>query len=163
MGYETRIHIVARYGHGIGIHEDFETGEELASIDLCKCGYSGPVADLIAKSHKEAKTAKTKFALNARNPERQNEAVKVLRELAGKAKHEFIKLSELSDHIEDGTTVTDKYGDNLGVIPVDEFLTALEESYKSEEYRRFKWAIDLIKSIKETIGSRELVIVTYGH
>jgi hypothetical protein len=177
MGYETRIHVVALYGHGIGLHDNIETGEELASIDLCKCGYEGAVADLIAKSHKDAKEAKIKFGLWARTPDRNDEAVEILRQLAEDATSSKTEgsiedrttranfLTELSNHIEDSAITEDKYGDNLGVIDIDDFIAALEEDYEKEEYRRFKWAIDLLKSIKESYKDikRDVKVITYGH
>jgi hypothetical protein len=74
-------------------------------------------------------------------------------------------LTELSNHIEDSAITEDKYGDNLGVIDIDDFIAALEEDYEKEEYRRFKWAIDLLKSIKESYKDikRDVKVITYGH
>lgn len=182
MGYETRIYVVSMYGEGIGLHNNIQTAEEIASIELSKCGYEGRVAKLIEKSHKDANEADVKFALYARNPERQREAVEVLRDLAESVtspktesetwgegtieqrteRAEF--LTQLSNEIEDGTITTDCYGDHLGVIPIDEFIAALEEDYKEQKYRRFKWAINLLKTIKSTYdGDREVNVITYGH
>ncbi len=169
MGYETRIHVVSKYT----FREEPPMGQELAMIDLSKCGYDGPLEALMKKYRRNSKEGgKPTFALYARNPERQQEAVEVLRKVANnvekhgneeKAKY----LKKLSNHIEDGTITTDCYGDFLSVIPIDEFITALEEELRvNEPYRRFQWALVLLKSIRDTWdeGHKEdLAVVTFGH
>lgn len=163
MGYETKMYVVRKWDFC-----DPPSGEELASIDLCKCG-SGAVGTLIANhTHKAKKGEKPPFTLYARNPDRQDEAVEILREAVEKdigfeCWHDTTEaLEKLSNHIEDGTISEDKYGSFLGIIDVDDMIAALEKDYKEEGYRRFKWALDLLKSIKET-WSEDLTIITYGH
>jgi len=183
MGYETRIHVVSTYPFTLGENEP-PMGEELAMIDLCKCGYDGPLEELMSKyRHKSKDGGKPTFAIYARNPERQQEAVEVLREFAelatsppdGEEGFNFTGsieartekanyLNKLSNHVEDGTITTDCYGDFLSAIPIDEFIEALEAELKRDDYRRFRWALVLLKSIKESWDFPErLRVITYGH
>ena len=80
---------------------------------------------------------------------------------------ELSDLDDLARALEDGYILTDRYGDYLGVHTVEEFLTALEEELAfGEEYRRFRLAYDLIKSIKDspnTFNPKRLRIISYGH
>jgi hypothetical protein len=78
------------------------------------------------------------------------------------------ELNELSNNLEDGMVLTDKYGAYLGICTADEFMEALEAEFAQakEEYRRFRWAYNLIKSIRESMEPYELDalrIITYGH
>jgi hypothetical protein len=168
MGYETRIHVVSEYTFDLG---DIKSGEELAVINLCKCGYDGPLAKLMEQyRQKKEKGKKPPFSLYSRNPDRQHRAVDVLRKLAEnikkkgndkKAKY----INKLSDDIEDGSITTDCYGDYLGVIPIDEFIEALEQELQIEKYRRFEWALVLLKSIRDSWEGRNdrLKVITYGY
>lgn len=164
MGYETRIHIVSKYSFAIS--ENYpDSGSELASIDLCKCG-DGAVGQLIASAIKKAKSNR-KFGLYARNPDKQREAVELLRDLADN-ETPFLtgkEMLELSNDIEDGYVTKDCYGDPLGVIPIQEFLNALEKDNTKDNYRRYEWAIALMKSIIATSEGElsRLFVVTYGH
>lgn len=161
MGYETTMYVM----HPYGFTDDPPTGQELAVVELCKCGYdSSHVGRLLAKhTHKPTKDSKPPFALYANNPERQYDAVEFLRDEVKEVlpdKAEWIQT--LSDDIEDGTIITDKYGAYLGVIEIDDMIAAMEEDQKVEIYRRFTWALALLKSIKDNFDG-ELKIVTYGH
>lgn len=161
MGYETRIHVVEKYTFALS--DDYpESGSELATMDLCKCG-NGAVGRLVGKYIKSAKQSRRKFGLYARNPQRQNEAVDFLRELA-EGRDDKEAINKLAADIEDGYITEDCYGDPLGVIPIEEFVQALKEDNEHEPYRRYQWAIALLESI---IGgyndTTRLFVVTYGH
>ncbi len=160
MGYETRMHVVSEYDF---IDDVVRTGQELASIDLCKCG-DGPVGKLIAKKTKEdfyVGERRTKpFALYPRRPDRQQEAVDFIREAAKTA--EFSEdINKLANDIEDGYITEDCYGDKLGVIEIDEMIEALKA--EKEGYRRFEWALALLETIKRTMPDENLKIITFGY
>lgn len=73
-------------------------------------------------------------------------------------------VNKLANDIEDGYIQEDKYGDPLAVIPIDEFIEALEESHKLDPYRRFAWALALLKSIQSSWDYEDrLFVVTYAH
>jgi hypothetical protein len=154
MGYETKMYLVEKYS----FHTEIPCGSEIASIDLCKCG--GPVGELIGRAIK--KTGKPTFALYPRNPDRQEEVVALLRTIrptdTGLSAN---GLQKLADDIEDGKITTDKYGDYLGVIDPDEMIAALEESLKVDDYRRYRWALALLRDVRRDMPN--LVVVTYGH
>jgi hypothetical protein len=158
--------------------EDILTGQLLAFVELSKCGYEGPVPDLIAKHTKKAdKGTKPTFALYAMNPDRQHEAVELLRELAEIHTPESQlclgmdakEIDKLSNQIEDGYITQDCYGQWLGVIEVDDMIDALKKEMENAEkcehdyYRRFKWALTLLTVIKETWPEGGLKVITYGH
>lgn len=114
MGYETRIHVVEKYTFPAS--EDYpDSGSELATMDLCKCG-DGAVGRLVGKYIKLAKQSKRKFGLYARNPQRQNEAVEFLREVA-EEREDKEAVEQLAADIEDGYITEDCYGDPLGGNP----------------------------------------------
>jgi len=82
MGYETRIYIVDLYSFESEVTIDGEKhsirdGAEIASLELSKVGYDGPLPDLISRT----KPSEPKVALWAFNPSRQQEGVEVLRDL----------------------------------------------------------------------------------
>lgn len=64
----------------------------------------------------------------------------------------------------DGNTpvTEDRYGDMFQPVPLDDVITALEQDVHDSNYRRFKWALALLKSIKET-STEELSVILWGH
>ncbi|RJQ26747.1 hypothetical protein C4577_03065 [Candidatus Parcubacteria bacterium] len=168
MGYETKMYVVRKYSFGV-IGNESPSGQELACIDLCKCGYEGAVASLISNHTKHAVNGeKPPFGLYTRGPDRQNEAVELLQEIANTESVSFSlskeEIEALASDIEDGQITEDCYGDWLGVIEIDDMIQALEEDLKGEEkYRRFQWALVLLKSIKETYPEGGLKVITFGH
>jgi hypothetical protein len=166
MGYEIRIHVVAP--HTFLASDQPQTGSELAVLDLCKCGYDGAVSKVVQKAIDKAKKSEGPgFALWPNNPDRQQEATEFLREVAEcdvkSLSMNKEAIDKLSNDIEDGYITKDRYGEPLGVIELDEFIAALEEDNKAEPYRRFQWALALLKSIKETHQESTIKVVTYGH
>ena len=67
-------------------------------------------------------------------------------------------------YADDGNTeiTVDRYGKRLKAIPFDIVLKALETDQGNDSYRRFKVAVDLLRSIKEHAGE-QLSVVLYGH
>lgn len=170
MGYETRLHVVNEYGFNLGPSYP-RIGEEIASIDLSKCG-DGPVGQLIASHTKDAKLGeKAPFALWPRNPDRQYEAVKLLREIAGLKSSDEGELSlnikqidKLSNDIEDGFITKDRYNSWLGIIDIDEMIEALKQDIAQNNYRRFRIALAMLVAIKaEFTTDNRLKVITYGH
>jgi hypothetical protein len=161
MGYETRIHVVSinRWDKEVP-----QSGQELASIDLCKCG-DGEVGKLVRSYTKS--DGSPKFALWARNPDRQHEVVEFLRETAeaDSDPKKNARIEKLADDIEDGKVTRDRYGDLLGLISIDDFITALEKDCeKKMPYRRYVWALALLRSIRQSWDTpEELRVVTYGY
>jgi hypothetical protein len=166
MGLETRMYIVLRHLHLEG--EDIPMcGEEVAMIDLRKLGYESPLALLFDKNIKKAvEEEKPPFALYARNPERQEEGIQILREWVAEDPRQSPYLNKLIGHLEDGQYWTDKYGQFLGVHNADEVIAALEESIKTDNYRRLKWALVLLKQIRDSLDEYDLArlcVVTYNY
>jgi hypothetical protein len=168
MGYQTRITVVMPWS----FTDDPPMGEELATLDLCKC-HGGAVGDLIASKTVKAKSGtKPPFGLCARNPQRQHEVVDILRRCAAKGLGmdglSPDQVNELASDLEDGKITTDCYGDYLGVIGYADFVAALEKDIAAardagdEPYRRFVWAYDLLRSIRATF-TQDIKIITYGH
>lgn len=64
----------------------------------------------------------------------------------------------------DGNTeiTSDCYDKRLKAIPLDDALKALETDSGSDSYRRFKIAVDVLRSLKEHSGE-SLSVVLYGH
>lgn len=154
MGYEIKIFVVKEYSYNTGDRN----GETIAMLDLCKCG-GGEFATLNGRSIQEQKSAERKFHLYAMNPDRQREGVELIRQTFPGDKEK----KELSDHLEDGTVARDKYGDPLGVIPLDEAIAALQKDYADSKYRRFGVAVALLQSIKQHFPNDKILVVTYGH
>jgi hypothetical protein len=168
MGYETRIDIVLQHYspmipelcHG---HEGVNSGTLLASVELSKT--DGAVATVIEKS----KPKKPKFILWPSKPERQNEAVELLREnleaVAKALEKETDFVKDLCNDLEDGVILTDPYDDFVGVCEIEEFLNALKSEIAcNPHHQRYKWAVALIESILESgVRADALRILTYGH
>jgi hypothetical protein len=129
-------------------------GSELAFVNLCKVG-DGPLGKLIASyTKKKVAGEKPPFALYSFNTDRHNEVTDIVK----KADKELYK------EIIEGIVSSDKWGDWLGVIPIDEFIAALDEELKVEEpYRRFVWASVLLKSICDSWDRESLFVITYGY
>ncbi|CAH9013223.1 hypothetical protein VP199E371_P0082 [Vibrio phage 199E37-1] len=64
----------------------------------------------------------------------------------------------------DGNTrvTEDCYGDKSDIHSIDEIINALRKDVEDSDYRRFKWALSLLESIKENGGS-ELKVMWYGY
>jgi hypothetical protein len=65
----------------------------------------------------------------------------------------------------DGNTVAayeDRYGDIPQPIPIADVIAALEKDIETSEYRRFKWALDMLKALDDgkQIG---LSVLMWGH
>jgi hypothetical protein len=55
----------------------------------------------------------------------------------------------------------DRYGDKLKPIPISDVVAALESDEKNDNYRRFKWALALLKSMQDE--PEDLKVLIYGH
>lgn len=159
MGYETTMYVMLPH------HGNFSgprTGSTLASIELRKCGHDTNVGLLIVSKTKKL-DGTPPWALYARNPDRQHEAVDFLRNVVKDVmpgKEDYI--TDLADNIEDGLVTTDRYGHCLGVMEIDDMITAMRKDNEREPYRRFTLALALLESIKSNFP--EVVkVVTYGH
>ena len=183
MGYETTMYVVEMYSST----STTRTGRELAMVELGKCG-DGPVGRLISsKTRKFNKDEVAPFALWARNPDRQQEAVDFLRSVASglpKDTVEFLQSSDsairksavaqgytevslrkLAANIEDGVVSRDPYRDLFGVMELDEMIEALDA--ETNQWAMFICASALLKSMKEVLPSchikERLKVVTRGH
>lgn len=65
----------------------------------------------------------------------------------------------------DGNTkiTKDRYDDIFKPVDIEEVINALEKDAKSSDYRRFKWALSLLKSMKESRGGDDLKVILYGY
>jgi hypothetical protein len=55
----------------------------------------------------------------------------------------------------------DKYGDKLYPVPISDVLDALKADHASDNYRRFRWAIALLESMKD--DPEKLEVIFWGH
>ena len=60
-------------------------------------------------------------------------------------------------------TTTDPYGDKPKPLPVSVVLAALKKDEKEDSYRRFKWAIALLESMRDDKESDRITVLFYGH
>jgi hypothetical protein len=159
MGYETELFVVYKYNFDWG---QYATGELLASMRMSKIG-AGPLGELCRNSIPQ----KPQFALWPKTPDRQQEAVQFLRDMSAYLPQDNQKtLTDLSNDIEDGYITKDKYNDNLGIMIVPSVIDALQKEIAMSDYRRFKWALDLITSIWNGYNEeaqKNLRVISYGY
>ena len=56
----------------------------------------------------------------------------------------------------------DRYGDSLKPVPIGDVIAAIEcDMIENSEYRRFKWALGLLNTMKD--DNENLEILVYGH
>ncbi len=67
-------------------------------------------------------------------------------------------------YADDGNTkiTDDLYGDRSDIHSLDEIIGALKKDVEQDDYRRFKWALSLLESIKKNNGS-DFKVMFYGH
>ena len=167
MGYETKIYVVNKYDFD---RDEFASGGFIASMDLCKMG-QGNFENLRSNS---VIALKEKMSLWPETPDRQQEAVELLRQLAESEALESLnlevtdkeKIIELSNDIEDGVITKDRYDDYLGVMLVPDVIEALKADNTKEPYRRFSWAIAMLEAIwadSSEYERKNLRVISYGH
>lgn len=61
----------------------------------------------------------------------------------------------------DRTIDEDKYGDKLKPIPVKTVVDALSKDVREDKYRRFVWALKLLKEMVK--DSENICVMFYGH
>ena len=60
------------------------------------------------------------------------------------------------------TTITeDRYGESYLPIPIKLVVKAVEKCVAGDDYRRFKWALALLKSMQG--NTEDISVVAYGH
>lgn len=59
-------------------------------------------------------------------------------------------------------TSSDCYGDKPEPISIHDCITALELDSEGSDYRRFKWALGMLKAIRDNDG-HEMQVIWYGH
>ena len=59
--------------------------------------------------------------------------------------------------------IEDKYGDKSRPVPIGEVIEALEQDVARDDYSRFKWALDLLKSMDDSKGYAGLSVMFYGY
>ena len=66
---------------------------------------------------------------------------------------------------DDGNTriTEDLYGNMSKLIPIKEVIKALEKDTKISSYRRFTWALNLLKSMDKKDEIENLEVVFFGH
>jgi len=64
----------------------------------------------------------------------------------------------------DGDTqfVDDAYGDMPNPLPIDDVIEAISEASAKDDYRRYKWALGMLKAIKDNDGE-DLKVLLIGH
>lgn len=172
MGYEVKLFVVQDYS--FDQPEGWKrTGGDLAHVSLSKIG-DGPLMALIQKSRDP------NWAIWPMNSDRTQEAVEFLRDEVLELQKAnwppvqdnmdnvpFSKspdeIQKLSNDIEDGVISTDMYGDALAVMDLDDVIKALRQELQKEDYRRFRWAIKILTSIKATFPESPVKVIAYGH
>ncbi len=63
------------------------------------------------------------------------------------------------------TTITkDRYGEYLQPVPIADAITALEKDVETTDYRRFKWALALLKAMQaDSTENENLSVLLWGH
>ena len=61
----------------------------------------------------------------------------------------------------DGNTplTKDQYGDRFKPLPIADVIKALQKDTKGDDFRRYKWALDTLKSIQKNGGANAEVIL----
>lgn len=159
MGYATRIYVLAKYS----FQENPCIGQEIASLELGKC-HEGFVFDIFKKGREFSEeyfkeNRKPYFAVWPRNPDRQQEAVELLRTI------EDPNVNKLSNDIEDGLITTDCYDNCLGVNGINEVIDAFEKDISQENTPIYSVALATLKAIKEHYSYQldDLVVISFGH
>lgn len=64
----------------------------------------------------------------------------------------------------DGNTrfIKDSYDDMPNPLPINDVIEALVKDSKKDSYRRFKWALGMLKAIKDNSGEGQSVLLI-GH
>lgn len=57
---------------------------------------------------------------------------------------------------------TDLYDSYMNPIPIADVIAALEIDYENDDYRRYRWALDLLKSMNID-ANNEIEVLFYGH
>lgn len=102
-----------------------------AMVDLCKCGYDSKIYDLSGKSHKLANENKDKYFY-------------------------YFYGSDGNSQV-----VEDRYGDYMYAMPIKDTIKALTADRQKDEYRRYKWAIALLNSMKDDQENLEVLFFGY--
>jgi hypothetical protein len=65
----------------------------------------------------------------------------------------------------DGNTIftKDRYDEEPVVYTIDQVINALEKDALESDYRRFKWALSLLSSIREAQQGEEFKVLLFGH
>lgn len=68
-------------------------------------------------------------------------------------------------YADDGNTQIseDYYGGKLKPIDINIVIKALRKDVKKDDYRRFKWALDLLTSMQKNAENEEITVMFYGH
>lgn len=162
MGYETKLFVVKEFGQ-LPI-DDAPSGQILCMIDLAKCDYNGSLHKLFSSTPKGDEPPT--FTLTGMEPDCQHRVVEFLEEIAETttAYTEFAaEARELASELENNQITEDKYGNRLGVFNIDHVIELLEKELERDDYRRFRWALMMLKAIKEDCPEYKLKVVTYGH
>lgn len=66
-------------------------------------------------------------------------------------------------YADDGNTkvTEDCYGDKFKALPLSDYIEKLQEDVVDSDYRRFKWALSLLKSM--SYDKEPKYVIAYGH
>jgi hypothetical protein len=187
MGYETKLYVVQ---NNHIIQNDSEKTDPpkttgycniMGMVELCKCGYEGPMSDFINEV----------YTVKDEDKEEYNRLVKLAQErtslhnqiftLEGDfaegyhANHESLeRFREIGIELEEKVpyayiesdmyqTYLDKYGDLLRVVELKDVKEAMEKANEIEVYRRFDMAIALIEQTLKHCRPENTKAMLYGH
>lgn len=175
MGYELKLYVMMPYVDQPKYNPEDKMsvprGQLLAMVDLCKPGYDSHIMKL-----DEEEPKLPKLALWTLNPDDQESFVEACREMSEKLKREnadpptgysWDSLEKAINMCEDGIVTKDRYDRLFRVHPIDDVIQALEKDQAEDPFRRFMWALSLMKAIKESfkdsIHKDHPVVLFYGY
>ena len=62
----------------------------------------------------------------------------------------------------DDQIIEDRYGDKLISTPIEFLINRISEQAEKEEYRRFKWALGMLESMRDN-SKEQLTVLIFGH
>jgi hypothetical protein len=172
MGYETKLMIGQIYDNA---KENYFL--QIAEVDLCKCGYEGPMSNLIDKVMSKDNVLGLKetyytHQFQVRKEEVKKHLIGGERNIEGLTEEMLDKVIEEAESWEHDIR-TDSYGDVLRAVPVEMVIEAIKKTMQiakaagEKPYRRYLMALPLLKTIKRTFGhtkrNQRIFCILYGY
>ena len=59
--------------------------------------------------------------------------------------------------------VEDCYGDKLRPVPIEDVIEVLDLTDKENPYRRLRWALGLLRAMRDNANGTQFAVLIYGH